>query len=73
MTNEDEIKLGDRICVLLRQNARLNEEVANLNRQLADAQQTIGDLLHQVNHHKWTAEHATELLEDERRAGDVSR
>jgi hypothetical protein len=64
---EREIKLGDRICVLLRQNARLNKELADSNHQLADAQQRIGDLLHEVEHHKWTADHATELLEKERK------
>ena len=56
----------DRLAVVARNNARLHEELAGLNRQLADANQRIGDLLHQVEHHKYVANHATELLENER-------
>lgn len=63
---EELIKLGDEICVLRRQNARLNDEVAGLNRKLANLQQEIGDLIHKVGHHKYIADHAAKLLEDER-------
>ena len=62
----------DRLCVVTRNNARLHEELAGLNRQLADANQRIGDLIHEVEHHKYISKHATELLESER-AGNRGR
>jgi len=65
-SEEEQIKLGDKICVLLRQNARLHDEIADLNRSLADSQQRVGDLVHQAGHFKYIAEHATKLLEEER-------
>jgi hypothetical protein len=68
MSEEALIKLGDKICVLHRQAARLNDEIANLHRSLADSQQQVGDLLHQIDHYKYIADHATKLLEDERQA-----
>jgi hypothetical protein len=67
MGEEELIKLGDKICVLERQQARLHEEIAARDRELADRQQKIGDLLHEVDHHKYVANHATKLLEQERK------
>ena len=62
------LELHDKMCVVTRNNARLHKELAVLNREVADLNQRMGDLLHEVEHHKYIANHATELLEKERAA-----